>query len=299
MYEYLEHIEIERNLSALTVRDYTLYLQRFVDWAKRRELARIQDLDMETVKKYRLYLSRYRTEQDEPLSTRTQSYYIIALRSFLKWMIKNDIEVLSPEKIDLPKVEPATTKFITPEQVDRLMQQPDISTLNGLRDRALLEVLFSTGLRVSELVSLDRDQVDTLRREFGVMGKGRKPRVVFLSENAAQWLETYLQKRSDAFVPVFIRHARGIDPTDDGENMRLTSRSVQRSVEKYRKMAHLPVKITPHSMRHSFATDLLRNGAGLRDVQEMLGHKNISTTQMYTHVTKPELRKVHEEFHSR
>ncbi|MCD8484783.1 tyrosine-type recombinase/integrase [Candidatus Woesebacteria bacterium] len=298
VYEYLEHIEVERNLSSLTLRDYSLYLDRFVQWAKRKDIKNMQAVDLQTIKKYRLYLSRYTTEQGESLSVRTQSYYIIALRSFLKWLIKMDVKVIPPEKIDLPKVEQAEVTFVKPEQMERLMAQPDISTDHGLRDRAILEVLFSTGLRVSELVSLDREQVDTQRKEFGVLGKGRKVRVVFLSDRAAHWLEQYLALRTDDWSPVFIRHSRGIDVTEDGENMRLSARSVQRSVEKYRKMAHIPVKITPHSIRHSFATDLLRNGAGLRDVQEMLGHKNISTTQIYTHVTRPELKKVHEKFHS-
>lgn len=297
--EYLEHLEVERNLSPLTIRDYTLYLQRFATWAKRAEITRMQQLDMYQIKKYRLYLARLTTDQGQNLTTRTQSYYIISLRAFLKWLIKNDLKVVSPEKIDLPKLEIPAVKFVTPEQMQRFLAQPDISTIQGLRDRAILEVLFSTGLRVSELVSLDRDQVDTVRREFGVLGKGRKHRVVFLSEVSASWLDRYLQERTDPFTPVFIRHARGIDAADDGEKMRLTARSVQRKVEKYRKLAHIPVKITPHSIRHSFATDLLRNGAGLRDVQEMLGHKNISTTQIYTHVTKPELKRVHEQFHSK
>lgn len=298
VYEYLEHIEVERNLSALTVRDYALYLDRFVQWAAKKDIKNMQAVDLGMVKKYRLYLSRYTTEQGESLSIRTQSYYIIALRSFLKWLIKMDVKVLAPEKIELPKIEQAEVTFVTPEQMQRLMEQPDINEMHGLRDRAILEVLFSTGLRVSELVSLDREQVDTARQEFGVMGKGRKVRVVFLSDRATEWLERYLSTRTDDWSPVFIRHSRGVDITEDGENMRLTARSVQRSVEKYRKLAHIPVKITPHSIRHSFATDLLRNGAGLRDVQEMLGHKNISTTQIYTHVTRPELKKVHEKYHS-
>ncbi len=296
--EYLEHLEVERNLSPLTIRDYQLYLSRFATWAASYGLKRIQDLDLYAIKKYRLMLARLTTPSGDVLSTRTQAYYIIALRSFLKWLIKMDVTVLPPEKIDLPKVEPPQMHFLGTDQVQRLFSQPDIQTMQGLRDRTILEVLFSTGLRVSELVSLDRDQVDTARREFGVLGKGRKPRVVFLSARAAEWLERYLSARTDSFPSVFIRHARGIDPSDNGEKMRLTARSVQRSVEKYRRMAALPIKITPHGIRHSFATDLLRNGAGLRDVQELLGHKNLATTQIYTHVTKPELRRVHEQFHN-
>jgi site-specific recombinase XerD len=297
--DYLEHLEIERNVSPLTIRDYSLYLQRFADWCQRNAVSDMQQVGQETMKKYRLYLARYQTDKGENLSIRTQSYYIIAIRALLKWLTKRDISVMAPEKIDLPKVEPHQVKFLTPDQVTMLMQMPDTSSVQGTRDRAILEVLFSTGLRVSELVSLDRDQVNLQTQEFGVMGKGRRLRVVFLSDVATHWLDHYLRHRTDDWNPVFIRHAKGVDPTDEGEKMRLTTRSVQRIVEKYRKLAHIPVKISPHSIRHSFATDLLRNGAGLRDVQEMLGHKNIATTQIYTHVTKPELKRIHEKYHSR
>jgi len=297
--EYLEHLEVERNLSRLTIRDYTLYLGRFATWCEGHGIKQMQQVNQETVKKYRLYLARFVTDQGENLSVRTQSYYIIALRAFLKWLTKVDVPVMAPEKIDLPKITPNQMTFITPDQVNVLMQMPDVSTIQGSRDRAMLELLFSTGLRVSELVSLDREQVNLQTQEFGVMGKGRRIRVVFISDVAVHWLDQYLRQRTDDWAPVFIRHAKGVDPTDEGEKMRLSTRSVQRKVERYRKMAHLPMKITPHSIRHSFATDLLRNGAGLRDVQEMLGHKNIATTQIYTHVTKPELKRVHEKFHSR
>lgn len=297
--QYLEHLEVERNVSPLTIRDYQLYLNRFADWCQRHGVTKMQDLDQEAMRKYRLYLARFKTQQDQNLSVRTQSYYIIAVRAFLKWLTKLDIKVMSPEKIDLPKFETAQVKFLTAEQVTTLMQMPDVNTIQGARDRAILEVMFSTGLRVSELVSLDREQVNLQSQEFGVMGKGRRLRVVFLSDLATHWLEHYLGQRTDDWTPVFIRHAKGVDPTDEGEKMRLSTRSIQRIVEKYRKLAHIPVKISPHSIRHSFATDLLRNGAGLRDVQEMLGHKNIATTQIYTHVTKPELKEIHSKFHSR
>jgi len=180
-----------------------------------------------------------------------------------------------------------------------LLAQPQLSSKTGLRDKAVLEVLFSTGLRVSELVSLNRDQIDENNKEFGVIGKGRRPRVVFLSERASDWVQKWLASRTDHWQPVFIRFAGQLeDPTSDGEAMRLTTRSVQRLVDKYCRKAHLPIKISPHGVRHSFATDLLNNGAGLRDVQEMLGHKSIATTQIYTHVTRPQLKKVHQQFHS-
>jgi site-specific recombinase XerD len=217
----------------------------------------------------------------------------------LKWLIKNDVKVMNPEKIDLPKAESQSMKFLNLEQLERLFEQPDISDPIGIRDRTILEVLFSTGLRVSELVSLNRDQVDLSRKEFGVIGKGRKPRVVFLSDRAVDWLQKVFDSREDNWRPVFVRYAQHKpDLLADGEEMRLTTRSVQRIVDNYCRRARLPIKITPHGLRHSFATDLLFNGAGLRDVQEMLGHKSIATTQIYTHVTQPQLRKAHERFHT-
>lgn len=296
---FLEHLEVEKNLSPLTIRNYRHYLQRFVEWCEQQSCSSLKQIDQDLLRKYRVYLNRIETDQDETLSKKTQSYHVIAIRSWFKWLVKNDVEVLNPEKIDLPKGESTPMQFVSAEKMEHLMAQPKLSTKVGLRDRVILEVLFSTGLRVSELVSLDRDQIDLERREFGVVGKGRKLRVVFLSERAVIWLERYLNSREDLWSPVFIRYSGSIpDITDDGESMRLTTRSVQRIVDKYARKAKLSVKLTPHGIRHSFATDLLNNGAGLRDVQELLGHKNISTTQIYTHVTQPQLRKVHEKFHS-
>lgn len=297
--EFLEHLEVERNLSQLTIRDYAHYLRRFAQWFEKQGHTSISQLTQEVLKKYRMYLSRYTDDFGRPLSLSTQSYHVICLRSFLKWLVKNDVEVLHPEKVELPKADPQHMKFLNNEDMERLLSQPLLSSKTGLRDKAMLEVLFSTGLRVSELVSLSREQVDLDRGEFGVIGKGRKPRVVFLSERSTEWLRRWLESREDQWRPVFIRFSRDKpDLREDGEEMRLTSRSVQRTVEKYVQKAHLPIKITPHGIRHSFATDLLINGAGLRDVQEMLGHKNIQTTQIYTHVTQPQLRAVHQKFHS-
>ncbi len=296
---FLEHLEVERNLSKLTIRNYGHYLRRFNDWFSEQGLLHLGELTTDVVRSYRLYLARFETPEGQTLSKKTQSFYMIALRSWLKWLIKNDLEVLNPEKIDLPKGDSMSMKFLNLEQIERLLTQPDLTTVGGLRDKAILEVLFSTGLRVSELTSLNRDQVDIDRREFGVIGKGRRPRVVFLSERAAQWLQKWIDSREDNWRPVFIRLSQSRpDPLADGEEMRLTTRSVQRAVDHYCRRARLPVKITPHGIRHSFATDLLFNGAGLRDVQEMLGHKSIATTQIYTHVTKPQLQKVHQQFHS-
>ena len=300
MIDFLEHLEVERQVSPYTIRNYHHYLIRFRDWfVKAYPNGTISDITLQTITKYRVYLSRLADDKGRTLSKTTQSYHVIALRSWFKWMIKNDIKVLAPEKIDLPKGESHSLKFLTMEQLDQLLNQPRLSTKQGLRDRTILETLFSTGLRVSELVSLNRDQVNLDRREFGVMGKGRKLRVVFLSKRAAGWLERCMATREDAWQPVFVRYARKkAEITSDGEDMRLSARSVQRLVEKYRRKARLPIPITPHGLRHTFATDLLAKGAGLREVQEMLGHKNVATTQIYTHVTNPRLKEVFEKYHS-
>ncbi len=296
---YLEHLEVERNVSRLTIRNYSQYLRRFIDWYLAQGMTDLTQLDQETVRKYRVYLARYVDDVGRTLGKKTQSYYIIALRAWLKWLIKQDAPVLHPEKIDLPKAESQHMKFLDKDKIELLLAQPRLSSKTGLRDKAILEVLFSTGLRVSELVSINRDQINEDTREFGVIGKGRRPRVVFLSERAADWLQKWLRSRSDHWNPVFIRFAgKRAERMTDGEEMRLTTRSVQRLVDKYCRKAKLPIKISPHGVRHSFATDLLSNGAGLRDVQEMLGHKNVATTQIYTHVTKPQLKKVHSKFHT-
>lgn len=298
--DFLEHLEVERNLSQLTLRNYGHYLRRFNDWLERQGVSDITKLDSDLVRKYRVFLARFEDEVGRTLSKSTQGYHIIALRSWLKWLTKQDLPVLQPEKIDLPKGDPHSMKFLSLDQVERLLGQPEVGKPSGLRDRALLEVLFSTGLRVSELVNLNRDQVDTKRREFGVIGKGRRPRVVFLSEVAAVWLDRWLASRDDNWNPVFIRFSgKKPDLLSDGEEMRLTARSVQRLVDRYCRLARLPIRVSPHGVRHSFATDLLANGAGLREVQEMLGHKNIATTQIYTHVTRPQLQKVHGKYHSK
>ena len=301
--EFLEYLEIEKNCSPLTIRDYRHYLRRFLNWLSStpRSLGEVgpQNIDLESIKKYRLYLSRYADDSGRTLSRSTQGYYVIALRSFLRWLIKNDYQTLAPEKIDLPKSESRSLKFLDASQLERLLNQPEISKPQGLRDKAILETLFSTGLRVSELTKLDRDKINLERREFGVIGKGGRSRIVFLSARAADWIKRYLAERDDSWSPLFVRLAGAIDPAVAGEKMRLTARSVQRIVEKYVKKARLPVKITPHGLRHTFATDLLIAGADIRSVQEMLGHKNISTTQIYTHVTNKQLREIHETFHGK
>lgn len=296
---FIEHLEVERNVSPLTIRNYSHYIRKFNDWFLSNGYKDLKELNQDIMRSYRVYLSHYEDDLGRTLSKRTQSYYIISLRSFLKFLVKNDVPVLHPEKIDLPKAESHHMKFLNTEKIESLLNQPLLSKKGGLRDKAILEVLFSTGLRVSELVGLNRDQIDLKSREFGVIGKGRRPRVVFLSHRAVDWLDRYLNSRDDNWRPIFVRNS-GTKPDllSDGEKMRLTSRSVQRLVDTYCRKAKLPIKISPHGIRHSFATDLLSNGASLRDVQEMLGHKNIATTQIYTHVTKPQLRKIHDEKHS-
>lgn len=297
--DFLESLEVEKNVSALTLRNYSHYLRRFTEWFRQQGFSDLTKLDQDLLRKYRVYLARYIDDQGRTLSKKTQSYHVISLRSWFKWLVRRDVPVLHPEKIELPKAESTPMKFASVDKIELLLAQPDVSQQDGLRDRAILEVLFSTGLRVSELVKLNRDQIDLNRKEFGVIGKGRRPRVVFLSDRATDWLGKWLSTRQDDWKPVFIRFSGRKEALfTDGEEMRLTVRSVQRLVDTCSRRAHLPIKLSPHGIRHSFATDLLSNGAGLRDVQEMLGHKNISTTQIYTHVTQPQLRKVHAEHHS-
>ena len=295
---FLEYLEIEKNASKLTIRNYRFYLMRFVQWlASEQPQISLKKINVDVVRRYRLWLSDYVDEKGMTLMRVTQSYHIIALRSFLRFCVRNDMETLSPEKIDLPKGESKSLKFLGREHLRELMNAVDISDVKGLRDRAILELLFSTGLRVSELCRLNRDQMNFKTQEFGVIGKGGRARVVFLSDSAIFWLQKYFDAREDNFAPVFIRYAKGVDPINQGERMRLTPRSVERIVARYVRKAKLPVDATPHTLRHSFATDLLYNGADLRSVQEMLGHKNISTTQIYTHVTNPQLKEIHHKFH--
>jgi len=298
--EFLEYLEIEKNTSPLTIRNYKHYLTRFSSWLKRNYSKNNPgSINLDVIKKYRVYLSRFTAPNGIPLSRITQSYHVIALRSFLKWLIKNDYKTLSPEKIDLPKTESRSLKFLTTEQVERLLSQPKISTPRGLRDKAILEVLFSTGLRVSELVKLNRDQVDLSRNEFGVIGKGGKGRIVFLSDKASEWLGSYLKERAESWKPLFVRYVKNPEVTEDGKKMRLTVRTIQRIVKKYVRKAKIPVDASVHTLRHSFATDLLMAGADIRSVQELLGHKNISTTQIYTHITNKKLRDIHQAFHGK
>lgn len=292
--DFLDYLAIEKVSSPLTIRNYKHYLLRFANWFSERKA---EEITQDVIKDYRLFLSKFTDVHGHSLTKRTQSYHVIAMRSFLKYLTRHDYTVLSPEKIELPKSEDRQIKFLNGEQMDRLLNAPSLSTIQGKRDKAILETLFSTGLRISELTKLDRDKIDLERREFGVIGKGGRARVVFLSIRAADWVKIYLKARDDAFSPLFIRHKGHIEPTTPDSKMRLTPRSIQRMMKKYVRKIKLPVDATVHTIRHSFATDLLMAGADLRSVQEMLGHKNVSTTQIYTHVTNKQLKEVHGAFH--
>jgi site-specific recombinase XerD len=305
--EFLEYLELERNVSKLTVRNYKHYLQRFLGFltghipSPAGKKLSPKDISAENVRQFRLFLSRYSDKKNLTLKRVTQNYHLIAIRSFLKYLTRRGIRTISAEMVELGKAESRSIKFLERDAVERLLNMPEISTPVGLRDKAILEVLFSTGLRVSELVALNRDQINLDRREFGVIGKGRRARVVFLSHSAVSWLKRYQEKREDTLKPLFIRYMgkKPVEGDRTGESYRLTARSIQRLVAKYVAKARLPIKITPHGLRHSFATDLLTGGADLRAIQEILGHKNVSTTQIYTHITNPQLKEIHERYHRR
>lgn len=293
--DFLEFLEIEQNRSQKTIRNYDHYLTRLTDFAGD---IQIKDIDAELIRKWRLWLNRLGTNVSDELQKNTQNYHLIALRSFLKFCAKRDIPALTADKIELAKVVRKQVTFLSPEELERLFAEPDVTVIGGLRDRAILELLFSSGLRVSELVGLDREHINLKRREFMVRGKGQKDRPVFISETAAMHVEEYLKARFDNLPPLFLSYSRNNISSRTGDYRRLTSRSIQRIVSGYARLAGITKHVSPHTMRHSFATDLLMNGADLRSVQTMLGHSNISTTQVYTHVTDEHLREVYEKFHS-
>jgi len=294
--QFLEYLEIEKNRSAKTVENYNHYLVRFINFAK---IDKPGDISEELIRKYRLYLNRLNDANGRPLKKVTQNYHVIALRAFLKYLAKRDIKTVSAEKLELGKQEERQVTFLEPQELERFLKSPSGTALSDLRDRAILETLFSTGLRVSELCSLNRDDIDIKRGEFSVRGKGSKIRVVFLSDGAKASLVTYLDKRPDADEALFIRVPQN-EKLEKYEKLRLTPRSVQRIIKKYAVTAGIiGKKVSPHSLRHSFATDLLRNGADIRSVQAMLGHASVTTTQIYTHVTDKQLREVHERFHDK
>jgi site-specific recombinase XerD len=294
--DFLEYLEIEQNRSQKTIANYDHYLTRLIDFAGD---INVGDIDNELVRKWRLWLNRLGTNTSDELMKSTLNYHLIALRSFLKFCAKRDIACLAPEKIELSKTVRKQVTFLNPEELQRMFDQPKLDTINGLRDRAILELLFSSGLRVSELVGLDKDHINLKRREFMVRGKGQKDRPIFISQSAADWIQKYLDKRTDNVKPLFIRYSGRKTVDLSGNYHRLTARSVQRLVAQYALLAGITKHVSPHTLRHSYATDLLMNGADLRSVQAMLGHSNISTTQIYTHVTDPHLKAVHDKFHSK
>lgn len=318
---FLEHLEIERGRSRLTIRDYEHYLRTFERFADAEKIVEPSQITLELIRRYRLWLNRpqrHATRGDfVEKSKKTQNYYLIALRAYLKYLATRDIASLTSEKIELAHVEEREITFLEPGEIERILAQPDTSQTQGKRDLAILELLFSTGLRISELTGLNRDDVVLDTGEFAVRGKGGKTRVVFLSDGAIKSLKSYLGRRHDDDKSLFVRTQENQYESRDAslplqteknqsleignpksESLRLTPRSVQRLVQKYAKEAGLAKQVTPHVFRHSFATDLLQNGADLRSVQELLGHSSVTTTQLYTHVTNKGLHEVHKAFHA-
>ena len=310
--EYLEYLEIEKNRSQLTIRNYDHYLDRFLNWTMIRSP---EDITSELVRKFRLYLNRYKDAKNKNLKKVTQDYYVIALRGFLKYLAKQDIKTLASEKVELGKIEEREVEFLEAEEIKRLLDAVKINNKYSegdipecrlqnicyLRDKAILELLFSTGLRVSELTNLNRENINLKSGEFSVRGKGGKIRLVFISDSAKDALINYISTRKDLDPALFInfRKKENSKKNKINKSLRLTVRTIQRIVEKYAKQAGIVKKVTPHTLRHSFATDLLMNGADIRSVQSMLGHSNITTTQIYTHITDKHLKDIHQKFHSK
>ncbi len=298
--QFLEYMEIEQGKSRLTLRNYDHYLTTFLTFCDEEKVKQPSDITNEHMRLYRLWLNRPQklaTRRDYvERGTKTRNYYLIALRAFLKFLSSKDIHSLPPEKITLAKTEEKEITFLSPEEIERILTQPDTATVQGKRDRALLEILFSSGLRISELTSLDQDDIRLESGEFSIRGKRGKIRVAYLSEDARKHLTRYLSKRQDDDPALFVRTQSN---QEDEDTLRLSPRSVQRLVQKYAKEAGIAKEVTPHVFRHTFATDLIQNGADIRSVQELLGHSSITTTQIYTHVTNPQLYEVHRAFHAR
>src|SRR3989344_6130624 len=323
--DYLESLEIEKNRSQLTIRNYDHYLTRFLDWAK---IDKPSAITPDLVRDYRIFLNRTSDQFGRTLKKQTQNYHLIALRKFLKYLAKRDVKSLAAEKIELGKMPSRDIEFLEGDELERLLKAPEGDSPKSLRDLAILELFFSTGLRLSELANLNRDSVNLAKEEFSVRGKGDKIRLVFLSDAARDTLKKYLAKRVDVDEALFIRDVRGfssrksktknsskntsknhLDNTTSTiersivpmkeSDLRLTPRSIERMVKRYAIKAGITKKVTPHTLRHGFATDLLQNGADIRSVQALLGHAHITTTQIYTHVTDKGLREIHQKFHSR
>ncbi len=306
--EFLEYLEIERNRSQKTIQNYHFYLSRFIEWFGDKK--KPGSITAEDVRKYRLWLNRLIDVHGEPLKKNTQNYHLIALRSFLKYLAKRDINTLAPEKIELMKMPDRQVEFLDISDLERLLQAPEriakmhatkpsTKTLIALRDKAILELFFSTGLRVSELVKLSKEDINLKRDEFSIRGKGGKTRVVFVSEQARHWIKRYLAARKDMNPHLFVSHDKRTGKAESQDDQPITPRSAQRIVKKWSKVAGITKPVTPHTLRHSYATDLLQNGADIRSVQSMLGHSSITTTQIYTHITDKELRNIHKKFHGK
>lgn len=325
--QFLEYLEIEKGKAGKTIENYSHYLERFLDWSK---VSDPKDITEETVRGFRVYLNRHEDKKGRKLKKITQNYYIIALRSFLKYLSKKDIKTLQAEKVEVGKVSRKEVEFLEAEEVERILEAAGGNSFKVLRDRAMLELLFSSGLRVSELININRDKLDLKNQEFTVRGKGDKIRLVFVSDSAKRALEKYLDKRTDVDPALFVRDVKALKKFESkkdvgiskpsfkigkssalesrsGEtatkskevSLRLTPRSVQRMVKYYAAKAGIIKDVHPHTLRHSFATDLLINGADIRSVQAMLGHSSITTTQIYTHITNQQLKEVHKAFHAR
>lgn len=287
--QYLDHLEFEAHFSPLTIRNYTFYLKRFLVFiSKKIRNPKISDISTSVVENYRINLGTI------GISTKTLGFHLIALRSFLKWERKKGVSVLNAEEILVPKTSGTKMDFLSGEDVERLMNAPDLGSIQGKRDKAIMELIYSTGLRVSELSNLNRDNIDLTKKEIVIMRNSKKQRSIFLSLRAQGWIENYLNSRKDNAKSLFIHHKGSMDG-----NTRLTVRSIQRAILKYKKKAGINSEVTPKTLRSSFAVDLLMAGADTKDIQKMLGHKNISTTQIYTHVTNKQLRDVHAAFHGK
>jgi site-specific recombinase XerD len=306
--EFLEYLEIEKGRSQLTIRNYDFYLRRFFEFAPSASSGQVkllppEEITLELIRKYRLWLNRLKGTREENLTPQTQNYHLIALRSFFKYLAKRDIKTLTAEKIELAKIPDRQVSFLEGQDLENFLNAPlqqktnnKQQTIIQLRDKAILELFFSTGMRVSELAKLAKDDVNLKKDEFTIRGKGGKTRLVFLSNQAKYWIKKYLEARTDMASPLFLRYDKA---NKEQEDEGLTPRSIQRLVQKYAKMAGITKKVTPHVLRHSFATDLLIGGAGIREVQAMLGHKSLTTTQIYTHVTNRHLKEVYQAFHAR
>lgn len=298
--DFLDYLEIEKGRAPNTVENYKFYLKRFFIWSEVKDPAKI---DQNMVRNFRLWLNRQKDSNGQPLKKNTQNYHLIALRAFLKYLAKRDEKTLAPEKIELAKMPDRQIEFLEGSELEAFLEAPetiDQPEIIKLRDKAILETLFCTGLRVSELAGIKKEDINLNKDEFTVRGKGSKLRVVFLSNSAKHWLDKYLKARKDMSEFLFTNHDKaGIKRNKTKEDKGLTPRSVQRIVQKYAKIAGITKKITPHVLRHSYATDLLANGADIRSVQTMLGHSSITTTQIYTHVTDKQLREVYKNFHGK